>query len=254
MTPRRAQRVDVQSDSTEQLFPILASEPIRRTNLQAPPEIAAAKPAEERVSLFWRIFGGTLLSITALGVLTAYQSVSSSISDLRNGLSHLSESKAEFIKKDEYTMLRQRTWDSLTELQKEIGSIATPLNQIKDRLAQLEEQSKLVAGERREMHEWQATIKERVLQLEQQLASVKAGQKDLVVIQQSITALQEKSVLRDQQLKQMDDDRKELLKELQSLRERLARVEAAREAVKEAAPPKNGSETPSRPQNQPDRP
>ncbi|MCX7699727.1 MAG: hypothetical protein N2039_02510 [Gemmataceae bacterium] len=250
MTPRRVQRVDVHSDSTEQLFPILASEPIRRSTIPPPADQPIApKSPEERVSLFWRIFGGTLLSITALGVLTAYQSVSSSISDLRNGLSHLSESKAEFIKKDEYAALRQRTWDSLTELQKEIASMATPLNQIKDRLSQVEEQIKLVATERREMHEWQATIKERVLQLEQQLTAIKAGQKDLLMLQQAITALQEKSMLRDQQLKQVDDDRKELLKELQALRERLARVEAAREAVKEAAPPKTGSDSTSRPQN-----
>ncbi len=254
MTPRRGQRVDVHSDSTEQLFPILASEPVRRTPMPPQTDPVALKPAEERVSLFWRIFGGTLLSITALGVLTAYQSVSSSISDLRTGLSHINESKAEFIKKDEYAAMRQRTWDSLNELQKEIAAIATPLNQLKDRIAQIEEQNKTSAGERREMHEWQATIKERVLQLEQQLTAVKAGQKDLLAIQQAITALQEKSLVRDQLLKQMEDDRKELLKELQSLRERLARVEAAREATKEAAPSKNVTDNSPQSNSTPPRP
>lgn len=241
MTPRRVPRVDTPTDSTEQLFPILAAEPIRRSQ-QVPVEPPTPRPSsEERVSLFWRIFGGALLSITALGVLTAYQSVSSSISDLRTSLSHLSESKAEFVKKDEYASFRQKTWDSLNEIHKEMAALATPLNQVKDRVAQLEEQNKAIAMERREMQQTQAHIKERVLQLEQEITAIKAGQKDVVAIQRAITALQEKSVLRDQQLKQMDDERKELLKEIQALRERLARVEAAREATKDQPAPKPGS-------------
>lgn len=245
--PRRPARIDNPTDSTEQLFPYLAAEPIRRTP-PTTPEPPPQRPAEERVSLFWRIFGGTLLSITALGVLTAYQSVSSSISDLRTGLSHLSESKAEFIKKDEYTAMRQKTWDNLNELHKEIAALATPLNQLRDRVNQLEEQNKSSVMEHRQMHESQATIKERVLQIEQQINAIKTGQKDLVALQQAVTALQEKSTLRDQQLKQMEDERKDLLKEIQTLRERLARVEAAREASKDPAPAKpagnNGNASP----------
>jgi hypothetical protein len=183
MTPRRMNGDDG-SDSGEQQFTLVSAETLRSAAAHhQPPE----KPSEEKVSLFWRIFGGTILSIVALLVITAYQSVSNSINDLRGGISHLNESKADLVKKDEYSAAKTRTWDKMTEIEKATCA-ATSANQ------------------------------------------------------QALAALQEKTTLRDQQFKQMDDERKELLKEVQSLRERLARVEATKapvpaKPVKSAPPP-----------------
>jgi hypothetical protein len=172
------QSSDDRGDSGEQQYRLVTAETLRssaeRHHVPAP-----AKANEERISLFWRIFGGTILSIVALVVITAYQSVSNSIVDLRNSISHLNEMKADFVKKDENAASRTRTWDRITEIQKEAAA-----------------------------------------------ANASA--------QQSLTALQEKSVARDQQLKQIEDERKELLKEVQSLRERVARIEASKAPAKTA--------------------
>jgi hypothetical protein len=172
MTPRRFSDHEEGGDSIETTY---VAETMRNKNSahHQPPE----KHGDEKISLFWRIFGGTILSIVALVVITAYQSISNSITDLRGSIAHVNEAKAELVKKDEYAAGRQRTWDKITEIQKE------------------------AAG-----------------------ANSRA--------QQALTSLQEKSTLRDQQLKQMEDERKELLKEVASLRERLARVEATKAPAK----------------------
>ena len=178
MTPRRFSEREEGGDSVEQPYTTYASETLRNKNgvHHQPPE-----KSEEKVSLFWRIFGGTILSIVALVVITAYQSVSNSISDLRTSIAHVNEAKAELVKKDEYSASRQRTWDKITEIQKESATHANSAHQ-------------------------------------------------------AITALQEKSTLRDQKLKQMDEGRKELVKEVASLRERLARVEATKAPAKPTKP------------------
>ena len=66
--------------------------PEERTR-DVPPAVALAQaverrpeaPAkgEERISLFWRVFGGTLLSIAALVVITLYQQFNGSLNELR---------------------------------------------------------------------------------------------------------------------------------------------------------------------------
>ena len=63
---------------------------------------AEAKPAEEHISIFWRVFGGTILSIVALVGITIYNNLSSSIAELRTALSHEREARAELVKKDEH--------------------------------------------------------------------------------------------------------------------------------------------------------
>src|SRR5437763_6822765 len=175
MTPRRMNSSDDRGDSVEQ-YRLVTAETLRSAAAHHEPP---AKPNEEKISLFWRIFGGTILSIVALVIITAYQSISNSITDLRTSVSHLNEAKADFVKKDENSASRTRTWDRMAEIQKEAASAAA-------------------------------------------------------TAQQGLTALQEKSVARDQQIKQMEEEHKELLKEVQSLRERLARVEATKAPAKPA--------------------
>ena len=48
---------------------------------------------EEKISIFWRVFGGTILSIVALAVITLYNSISSNISDLRNEVNREREAR-----------------------------------------------------------------------------------------------------------------------------------------------------------------
>ena len=58
---------------------------------------AAAHPAaeqerqtgDERISLFWRVFGGTILSMVTLGAITLYNSITSNIAELRSEIATL---------------------------------------------------------------------------------------------------------------------------------------------------------------------
>ena len=43
------------------------------------PKQKGGEKAEEKISVFWRVFGGTILSITALAVISAYQSLANGI-------------------------------------------------------------------------------------------------------------------------------------------------------------------------------
>src|SRR5437763_8513349 len=79
VTPKR---IGQDGEAVERSGEIAAFETMRST---ANP--SAAKPEEktddEKVSIFWRVFGGTILSIVALAAVTLYNNLSSGISDLR---------------------------------------------------------------------------------------------------------------------------------------------------------------------------
>lgn len=243
---------DSRNDSSEQLFPMLASEVARNSSRSQSSASETSKSGEERISIFWRVFGGTILSIAALVVITAYQSISNSIQDLRNQLSHANEARAELVKKDEYSANRTKMWDRMQEMQKETQQLTTPVSQMQQRIDKLELENRALVAERRDIHELHATIKERLTQFEQQLSSGKAMQKDLALAQQSISALLEKTTLRDQQMKQIDDDRKEMGKEIQQLRERLAKMEAAKEVKASVTKPTSSVRTKPMPVEPPD--
>jgi len=231
--PRRSIREEEhRGDSSEKLFPILASETMRNASHTAPKFESSPKSGEEKISLFWRIFGGTILSIVALVVITAYQSVNNSIHELRMSIASVSEARAELLKKEEYRSSQTKIWDRLQENQKELAAMQAPVNQLRDRVTAMDEASKSTAAERKEMLEMHATMKERLTQFESRLNGSTMTQKDVQALQASLSALQEKSLVRDQQLKQMEEERKEMLKEVQSLRERIAKMEAGREAPK----------------------
>jgi uncharacterized protein (DUF3084 family) len=223
--PRRMHEDDC-GEGNERIYPIITAETLRHASAHHGPK---AKSGDERVSLFWRIFGGTILSITALVIITVCQSVYSTIHDIQRDIARLNESKAEFVRADEYSATRTKTWERMQDIQKDVSAAATPINQIKDRMTAIEDQCKALTSDRKDAQELNATLKERLTQFEQQLAAIKMSQKDVQTVQQTLSAMQEKMTLRDQQFGQMEEERKEMLKELQALRERVARIEAVKE-------------------------
>lgn len=166
---------------------------------------AAAGPAapekgekEEKVSAFWRIFGGTVLSIMALVVVTLFNQMNSSIGEVRAELSYLNkdlhkdmtrlgEGHADLVKKDEFSTRTRSIWDSIRELRADSTAITS--------------------------------LKERTTSLEQQLKTAEEDRKELA---REMTRLRE--------AKAVEQDRKELVRELQHLRERLATVEGRQPA------------------------
>ncbi len=227
---------DDQNDGRDRLFPLISAEVLRSAAAHQP---RAAKNSDEKISLFWRIFGGTILSIVALVIITAGQMAFSSLHDLEKDMAHLKESKADLVRMDEYSATRTKIWERMQDMQKDVAGYTAPINQLKDRVAQIEDQCKTLSSDRKDSQELGATLKERLVQFEQQLAAIKASLKDIQAVQQTLSAMQEKMTLRDQQGIQHDAERKEMLKEIQTLRERVARIEATKEPSAVPAKPSN---------------
>jgi hypothetical protein len=151
----------------------------------------------EGPSTFWKIFGGTLLSIATLVAITVCQYFNGRLNtlqadssyqstDLRKDLQRLAEAQAELLKKDEFNMRLKSVWDGMKELHDSAASVAA----LKERAALLEHQFRVAEDERKEL-------------------------------------LHEVARLREQHA--ADQERRELLRELQALRERLAAMEGRRQ-------------------------
>jgi hypothetical protein len=152
-------------------FTILATEALRGATAATRPESPPGR-GDERISLFWRVFGGTLLSIAALVLVTLYQQFTSSINELRGDVVRLNEARGDLVKKDEFNSRLATVWNGLSDAKG--------------------------AG---------------------------AG----------VAGVREKQGLHDQQLRQMEEERKELAREVQLLRERVAKLEGRDAGVKPAA-------------------
>lgn len=59
------------------------------------------KSDDEKMSLFWRVFGGTIFSIIALVGVTIYNNLASNISELRAEIARINEARAELVKRDD---------------------------------------------------------------------------------------------------------------------------------------------------------
>ena len=95
----------------------------------------AGKKSEEQMSVFWRVFGGTILSICALVAVTVFNNISTSIAELRTELSKAQEARAtlanelrieiaqtkegrgELVKKDELQTRMTSVWDRMATIQ-----------------------------------------------------------------------------------------------------------------------------------------
>jgi DNA repair exonuclease SbcCD ATPase subunit len=204
---------------------------------------------DEKMSLFWRVFGGTILSIAALGSITLYNSISTNISELRGELNREREARAELVKKDEFNSRtsnqyeRMRSFDGLKaehealkerisanasvldSLKKEFAPTldavkkdAAALEVLKERLTALEAVKKEIAGI--------DLLKERLTAI---ATDLKASRDDLARLQQEVERNRagdaERKASRDAQFKQVEETLKELQKGLQFCREKVARLE-----------------------------
>jgi len=226
---------------------------------------------EEKISLFWRVFGGTMLSIVALISITLYNSISASIADLRNELNREREARADLIKKDEFNSRtsaqyeRMRSYESLKVeqegLKERINANAAAMEGMKkDSSAALDTVKKDVTGASDAVKKDGAAIdvlKERVIALEgmkKELAGIDILKErlttistDLKTARDNVEKLQqevernkagdnERKTSRDAQFKQVEESLKELQKGMQVCREKLARLEGAQPGTPPRSP------------------
>lgn len=255
---------------------LTANETMRSATESAGPD-KSERTSEEKISLFWRVFGGTILSIVALVSITLFNSLSSSIVELRNELNREREARAELVKKDEFNARtstqyeRMRSYEGLKVeqegLKERINANAAALDGMKkDSAATLDAMKKDFSVTSDVVKKDAAAIdvlKERVVALEgmkKELAGIdllkerlttaatdlKAVREDVVKIQQEVERNKagdnERKAARDAQFKQVEESLKELQKEMQACREKLARLEGAQPGT-----PSRGPSAPNEP-------
>lgn len=186
--------------------PILVAETLRNAANPSTGEIPG-KPAEEHGSVFWRVLGGTVLSIAAMVAVTLYQQVTSSVNEVRNSIAALNtdirkdmgqvvKAQGDMLRKDEFNGRMGSVWGSIKDLQ----AMQAALTSLKERSLVRDQQEKA-----------DADVREELRKALQQAAS------DLAVLKAQ--------ALRREQREKDEQARRELLDEVQKLRERLATLE-----------------------------
>lgn len=195
MSPNRDQRESPSPQSTALLSEVLRDAiPIR------PLEKPEKAGGEDRMPLFWRVFGGTILSIFALAVITVCQYFNGVLGGLRADMGRLNE-----------------------EIRKEMSHLDTDIRKDLGRLN--EAQGGVVKTE----------------DFNSRLRSVWDSIKELQALSATVSALKERDMLREQHLRE-ENERRELVRELQLLRERLANLEGKQAAAAPARSAAGGGE------------
>lgn len=223
---------------------------------------AEPKKEEEHISLFWRVFGGTILSIVALISITLYNNLSSGITELRAEVSREREARAELVKKDEFNTHvtaqyeRMRAIDTvkveLEGLKEKVNTNTAAVDGVKRDTAvsvdAVKKDATAAADATKRDGASLEVLKERVLLLEgvkKDIAALESLKEKVTVAAADLKTMRddvqkltgdvdrnktydlERKGVRDAQYKQVDEALKELQKGVQDCREKLARLEGA---------------------------
>jgi len=235
-----------EQDRSEELVSGLAAAETMRTAVQAAHDKGeTSKRDEEKLSIFWRVFGGTILSIIALMVINLFNNLYGTIGELRAEINKEREARSELVKKDEfntritsqYERIRaaESMQNTLAALRSEHDGLkeavkanaaaveavkkeAAALDSIRERIVTLETIKKDFAG--------LDVAKEKLAAL---ALDVKTLRDDFSKVNQEIAQNRafdlERKSFRDNQARQFDDTVKELNKAVQEIREKMARIE-----------------------------
>lgn len=204
-----------------------------------------AKTGEEKLSVFWRVFGGTLISVAALVAITVFNSMNGNISELRNEVSRLHEAKAEAAKKDDLNALRTQL-ATYAEYRREIDSLKERAGKHR---AELDEVKKEATAQVEVLKKDVAAIEVLKEKLTGVSADAKAAKDDLAKLRQDVDKNQaydfERRDRRDTQMKQLDETLKDIQKNLLEAREKIARLEGQQSPMKPAVGAPADTKTPT---------
>src|SRR5258708_21882384 len=125
-------------------------------------ESAQNAKGEERISVFWRVFGGTLLSIAALVGITLYQQFANSLNELRSNVNNLHESRGDLVKTEDFNSRSNALWGAIKEIQATSASVSA----LKERSGLMEQLLKESAEERKSLCRELQQVRERLAVVE----------------------------------------------------------------------------------------
>jgi DNA repair exonuclease SbcCD ATPase subunit len=215
----------------------------------------AQKPAETKpddhggISVFWRVFGGTIVSIVALVGITLYNSMNTQIAELRGEIRKLNEVRDEFIKKDEFGTRVSSTWDRVQLLQTQnneqnasMRSMRTELDGYKEKFTRCNAD---IDAAKKDLATLEV-LKEKMTAL---MTDSKTNREDYLKMRQDVdknlAADQERKTRRDEQYKEIDKAIKEQTAAMQALQIKLARLEGVTSAPAAEKPAKPAEPKPA---------
>jgi hypothetical protein len=145
---------------------VLVSEVLRRAGPRTDP------PADqEKMSLFWQIFGGTIVSVVALILITAYTQITSAAMELRRDVNRL---QAEVITKDDLNGRLTAVWNTVKDLQATKNSLSSLQEQVHALNQDLGARTKADEDRRRELQRQLDEQSRRLQALAERVAAVEA--------------------------------------------------------------------------------
>jgi hypothetical protein len=229
--------------------------PVMAETVRSASAAAAARPAatgdEHKISVFWRVFGGTILSIAALVAITIFNNVQSSISELRADAARAREALALAVKREDLDREREaraglakkddvdarvktiyerlRTFDAykgdieavkervsatsiaVAALKTDVGASVDALKRDSATLEVMRERFTLLSGE----------VK----------LATEAAQRVQTDVEKNRASDLERKLSRDAQAKSVEESLREMQRAVQDCREKLARLEGASPSI-----------------------
>ena len=247
---KRMDREDDLERGNELATGLAAAETMRSAVEASQAKGEAAKKDEEKLSIYWRVFGGTLLSILALVAINLANNLYGSISEIRSELNKEREARSGLVKKEEFNSRITTQYERIRAaegMQNTLAALRSEHDGIKDAV---KANTQAVEGVRKEMAAMDA-FRERLTSVEamkKELAGLDVAKEKLAGLAMDLKSLRddftkvnqeisqnrifdlERKTLRDSQAKQFEDSLKELNKSVQELREKLARLEGQQPA------------------------
>lgn len=143
---------------------------------------AEPKPDDEdkdgpKIPTIWKVFGSTILSITAMVTVSAYQAISSNAAEVRNEVSALNnemrkeyarvaEHQGDLVKKDECDARVRGVWSSVKELQEDRKQLIA----LKEHCAKLAELNRQADDDRKKMADEVRSLREERIQAQERRA------------------------------------------------------------------------------------
>jgi chromosome segregation ATPase len=212
---------------------------------------SSAKPHkdEDKANQFWRIFGGTVMSIAALVAITLYNGMHSSIAELRADIAKLNEARVDAAKKEDLAALRTQVTllggyrTEIDSLKERASKYRSDIDEAKkDTQARLDlakkERDDSLEAMRKELAPLE-TIKAKAAATS---AELKSALEELQKVRQDIEKNQaadlERRDQRTAQMKAIDETIKDIQKNLLESREKIARLEGVQSQPKPVQPVK----------------
>jgi chromosome segregation ATPase len=186
------------------------------------------KSDEERMSIFWRVFGGTIISICALVGITLFNNFNNNLSELRSEIARINEARGDLVKKDEFNSRISSNYERVQQLQSQntaqnatLTSLQTSNAEMKDRLAAMK--SDLDAARKDATLVAESAKKDVATALEQvrkDQSAINDGLKKEIAV---IEGLKERLVVAEGMRKDLDTIKKDLTA-LETVKEKLAMI------------------------------